>query len=83
MIFATLHYGIDGSMGEVPIDPGFWVSIANAVMEFVIELLEVEWTPIRAGVFLIIIGIIMDGGGAYLMISSEEKPKRSRKKGSK
>ena len=83
MVFATLHSGMDGSMGEVPTDPGFWVSLANAVMGFIINLLEVDWTPIRAGVFLIIIGVIMDGGGTYLMISSEEKPKRARKRRSK
>ena len=83
MIFATLHPGMDGSMGEVPVDSGFWVSLANAVMEFIINLLEVNWTPIRAGVFLIVVGVIMDGGGAYMMISSEKNPKPGRKKRSK
>ena len=83
MIFATLRPGMDGSMGEVPVDPSFWVSLANAVMAFIINLLEVDWTPIRAGVFLIVVGVIMDGSGAYLMISGEKKPKRSRKRRTK
>lgn len=83
MIFATLRPEMGGPSGGVPVDPSFWVSLANAVMEFIIDLLEVEWTPIRAGVFLIVIGVIMDGSGAYLMISSERKPQRGRKKRSK
>jgi hypothetical protein len=74
MIFATLRPDMEGPSGGIPIDPGFWVTLANAVMQFVIDLLEVDWTPIRAGVFMIIIGVILDGSGAYLMISSEEKP---------
>ena len=76
MLFATLGPGMDGSEGIVT-DPSMWVSFANAVMSFIIELLEVEWTPIRVGVFLIVIGFILDGSGAYLMITSGTKPKRS------
>ena len=75
MIFATLHPDMDGSAGEV-IDPSFWVSLANTMMAFIINLLEVDWTPARAGVFMIIIGMIMDGSGAYLMVSSDKKRKR-------
>ncbi len=83
MIFATLQSGNDGAAGEIPVDPSFWVAMANAVMEFIIKLLEVDWTPIRAGVFLIVIGVIMDGGGAYLMISSDKNSQRPRKRRSK
>ena len=77
MIFATLGTGMDDPTGGLPTDPSIWVSLANAVMGFIIELLEVEWTPIRVGVFLIIIGFIMDGSGAYLMVSSETQAKKS------
>ena len=80
MIFSTLRPGMDGSMGGEIADPSFWVALANAVMAFIINLLEVDWTPIRAGVFLIVVGVIMDGSGAYLMISGEKKPKQSRKR---
>lgn len=76
MLFATLRPGMDGPAGIV-VDPSIWVSLANAVMGFIIELLEVEWTRIRVGVFLILVGFILDGGGAYLMITSGTKPKRS------
>jgi hypothetical protein len=75
MIFATLRPGMDGPAGGLP-DPSFWVNLANMVMQFIIDLLEVDWTPIRVGVFLIIVGVIFDGGGAYLIMSSEAKPKR-------
>jgi len=76
MIFATIRFGPDGPMGgEIP-DPSFWVALANEVMEFVIELLNVEWTPARAGVFLIVVGLLLDGGGAYALISSEPKSRR-------
>ena len=78
MIFATLRPGMEGPSG-VP-DPSFWVTLANAVMAFIIELLEVEWTPVRAGVFLIVVGVIFDGGGAYLIMSSEAKAKRRSKR---
>ena len=83
MLFATLRPGLDGSMGGEIVDPSFWVTLANAVMAFIIELLEVNWTPVRVGVFLIVIGVIMDGGGAYLMVSAEEKPKRRSTRGRK
>ena len=76
MIFATLRIGPDGIMGgEIP-DPSFWPALANALMEFTIELINIDWTPTRAGVFLIVVGILLDGGGTYLLISSESKPKR-------
>jgi hypothetical protein len=77
MIFATLGPGMEGPTGGLPSDPSIWVSLANAVMGFIIELLEVEWTPIRVGVFLIVIGFVLDGSGAYLMVASEAKPKKS------
>jgi len=80
MIFATLRPGMEGPSGGIP-DPSFWVNLANAVMGFIIELLEVEWTAIRVGVFMIIVGVVFDGGGAYLIMSSEAKPKRRKTRG--
>jgi hypothetical protein len=74
MIFATLRPGMEGP-ADLP-DPSFWVNLANIVLAFIIELLEVDWTPIRVGVFLIIIGVVFDGGGAYLIMTGEAKPKR-------
>jgi hypothetical protein len=79
MIFATLRPGMEGPSG-LP-EPSFWVDLANLVMVFIIELLEVDWTPIRVGVFLIIVGLIFDGGGAYLIMSNGAKPKRSKTRG--
>jgi hypothetical protein len=74
MIFATLRPGMEGPTGGEAVS--IWVEFANSVMIFIISLLEVDWTPIRVGVFLIVIGVLFDGGGGYLMISSEAKSKR-------
>ena len=76
MIFATIYFGRDGSMGgEIP-NPSFWPALANALMVFIIDLLNVEWSPARAGVFLIVVGLILDGGGAYFLMTSESKSRR-------
>jgi hypothetical protein len=74
MIFATFRPGMQGPTGGGV--TSMWVELANSVMIFIISLLEVDWTPIRVGVFLIVIGVLLDGGGAYLMVTSEAKPKR-------
>jgi hypothetical protein len=76
MIFATLRVGPGGIMGGEIQDPSFWIALANALMEFVIDLIRIEWTPTRAGVFLIVVGLVLDGGGAYALISAENKSKR-------
>jgi hypothetical protein len=76
MIFATLRMGPDGIMGGEIQDPSFWTTLANALMHFVIDLINIEWTPTRAGVFLIVVGLVLDGGGAYALISAENKSKR-------
>ena len=83
MIFATIRFGHNGTMGgEIP-DPSFWVALANEVMKFIIALLNVEWTPARAGVFLIVVGVLLDGGGTYMLVSGEAKPRRGTKRRSK
>ena len=80
MIFATIRFGPDGPMvGEIP-NPSFWATLANEVMKFVIELLNVEWTPARAGVFIIVVGLLLDGGGAYVLISNQPKRRRRKKR---
>ena len=76
MLFATLRSGWTGPTVEIP-DASIWVSLANAVMEFIIELLEVEWTRVRVGVFLIVIGFLLDSGGAYMLTSGAAQTKKS------
>ena len=80
MIFATIHIGGEGPMGGNIPEPSFWTTLADEVMEFIIDLLNVEWTPARAGVFLIVIGLFLDGGGAYILVSKESKPKRRKRR---
>lgn len=82
MIFATLRPGMEGPAGGEA--ASIWIELANSVMIFIISLLEVDWTPIRVGVFLIVIGVLFDGGGAYFMVSSEAQSKgRSTRKKSR
>ena len=72
MMFATLGPG--GMLGpsDAPLPTSIWVSLANAVMDFTIKLLMVEWTPPRVGVFLIVIGLIFEGSGGYLVASGSK-----------
>ena len=80
MIFATIRMGSDGIMGGDIQDPSFWTALANALMQFVIDLINIEWTPTRAGVFLIVVGLVLDGGGAYALMSAENKTKKPRRR---
>lgn len=68
LIFATLHTGGDMASSSAP--TSVWVSLADRLMDFTIKLLEVDWTPTRVGVFLIVIGMVLEGGGAYSLIKS-------------
>jgi hypothetical protein len=69
LIFATVTVNDDPTLDLPPLTPSVWEAIANRVMDFTIQLLEVDWTPIRVGVFLIVIGLVLEGGGAYVLIS--------------
>ena len=80
ILFASFNSGESGSMGG-EITPSFWTSLANALMEFTLELLNVDWTAMRAGVFLIIIGVAIDTGGVYLLLTGA--PNRRRRKPSR
>ena len=80
MIFATLRVGSDGIMGGDLPDPSFWPTLANELMEFVINLINIEWTPTRAGVFLIVVGLVLNGGGSYALMSAENKSERRKKR---
>ena len=77
-MFATLNSGKSGSLGAEIGDPSFWVMIANQVMAFTLELLNVDWNPFRMGVFLIVVGTVFDGAGAYSLIT--DKPTRRRRR---
>ena len=77
-VFATLNSGQSSGMGGEIGTPSFWVMAANQVMAFTIELLKVDWNPFRAGVFLIVVGMIFDGAGAYSLIT--DKPTRKRRR---
>jgi hypothetical protein len=69
LIFATVTVNDDSTVNVPPITPSPWEAFANRVMAFTIQLLEVDWTPIRVGVFLIVIGLVLEGGGGYVLLS--------------
>jgi len=69
LIFATVNVSGDIGLDIPTIAPSIWVSIADRVMDFTIKLLEVDWTPTRVGIFLIVIGLVLEGGGAYALFS--------------
>jgi len=50
--------------------PTAWVQFADQVMDFTVELLSMDWTPTRVGIFFIIIGMLLEGTGVYALISA-------------
>ena len=73
MAFASFRVGGSTALGDSPLPSSIWVTVADRLMDFTLTLLSVDWTPTRVGVFFIIIGMILEGGGVYVMIS---KPRR-------
>ena len=71
IIFATVGINGDVPLSVPDISPSLWVSIADRLMDFTLKLLEVDWTPTRVGVFLIVIGLVLEGGGTYVLISKK------------
>lgn len=50
--------------------PSVWVELANSIMDFTIQLLSLEWTPARVGIFLIVVGMVLEGAGAYSLMTA-------------
>lgn len=50
--------------------PSVWVELANSIMDFTIQLLSLEWTPARVGIFLILVGMVLEGAGAYSLMTA-------------
>lgn len=69
LIFATIPVSGDASMSSPLVTPSMWVTIADRLMDFVIDLLEVDWTPTRTGVFLVMVGLVLEGAGFYALVS--------------
>ena len=71
IVFATVAIEGDTTLDSPLINPSIWVTIADRLMDFTIDLLKVDWTPTRAGIFLIVIGMVLEGGGAYALLSKK------------
>ncbi len=56
------------------VEPSLVVTVANLIFDFMLRLLQVEWTPQRIGVFLVGVGLLLEAGGIYLLAGG----KRSR-----
>jgi hypothetical protein len=68
-LFVLIFITVTISPEATPLPLSIWEEIARQVMAFTIQLLAVDWTPIRVGVFLIVIGLILVSGGSYVLIS--------------
>ena len=69
----ALQDGISGSMdAELPGSTSIW----TRMMDYSLELLSVDWTPSRIGVFLILVGLALEAGGGYLLLSSTTRRRR-------
>lgn len=73
-VFATVPMPINSNMPqseEQAASPPMWVDFANRVMDFTLDLLALDWTPIRVGIFLIVVGMLLEGFGAYSLLSTK------------
>jgi len=69
-VFATVPTSGDNSIqSNQDLPSSVWVELANSVMDFTLRLLAIEWTPTRVGIFLIIVGMVLEGVGAYSLMS--------------
>ncbi len=59
-----------GSLQPRQAAPSFWVELADKIAQFVLALLQVQWTPARVGVFLILVGLAIEAVGGYLVAFS-------------
>ncbi len=59
-----------GSLLPQQANPSFWVELADKIAQFVLALLQVQWTPARVGVFLILVGLAIEAVGGYLVAFS-------------
>ncbi|MBC8333098.1 MAG: hypothetical protein H8E28_14045, partial [Anaerolineae bacterium] len=73
-VFAAVPMPINSNMpqgDDMAASPSMWVDFANQVMDFTLELLALDWTPIRVGVFLIVVGMLLEGFGVYSLLSAK------------
>ena len=70
-VFATVPISNGSTIQSEPALPSsVWAELANNIMDFTLQLLAMEWTPTRVGIFLIIVGMVLEGVGAYSLMST-------------
>ncbi len=67
--FATVSSGSNLPQANA-VPPSMWVEFANQIMDFTLELLAMEWTPTRVGIFFIVVGMVLEGIGVYSLLSA-------------
>ena len=70
ILFATVPLAHPLTLApEAPsaVEPSLSVTVANLIFDFMLKLLQVEWTPQRVGVFLVGVGLLLEAGGIYLL----------------
>ncbi|MBN1668524.1 MAG: hypothetical protein JW862_15625 [Anaerolineales bacterium] len=74
VILVSITLSVQASVQADPFpEPSLWTAILN----YTLTLLSLEWNPIRIGIFLVLVGLVLEGGGVYVMLA---KPKSSRKR---
>ncbi len=68
-MFATMPMTSNLPQSSETAPSSVWVELADRVMDFTLQLLALDWTPMRVGVFLIIVGMVLEGIGVYALIS--------------
>ena len=70
-VFATVPISNGSAIqSDQALPSSVWVGLANNIMDFTVQLLAMQWTPTRAGIFLIIVGMVLEGVGAYSLMST-------------
>ena len=54
---------------DMGVSPSMWVDFANRIMDFTLDLLAMDWTPVRVGIFLIVVGMLLEGFGTYALLT--------------
>ncbi|RME06211.1 MAG: hypothetical protein D6803_07120 [Anaerolineae bacterium] len=68
-MMATMPMPVNQPMGESPaVTPSMWIEFAEQVMTFTVQLLSLDWTPTRVGIFLIVVGLVLEGAGVYAFL---------------
>ncbi len=73
LTFATVGKPLQSNSAEPTPPPSVWVQLADIVVHFTLTLLQVDWTPARVGVLFLIVGLLLEAAGVYLMTAAPNR----------